>query len=74
MREDLAFLRNELAARAEEIRRRDHIIAGLVERLPELPAGGDGPTTHHSAPGAAERAERAPDPSSPWWRFWERWR
>jgi hypothetical protein len=36
---DIAFLRSELEARTEEIRRRDHIIAGFIERLPELPAG-----------------------------------
>src|SRR5215216_4046758 len=36
---DIAILRSELEARTEEIRRRDHIIAGFIERLPELPAG-----------------------------------
>ena len=35
---EVAFLRSELAERTEEIRRRDHIIAGLVERVKELPA------------------------------------
>ena len=38
MREEIAFLRTELTARTEEIRRRDHIIAGLVESLRALPA------------------------------------
>lgn len=38
LRSENAFLRDELAARTEEIRRRDHIIAGFIERLPELPA------------------------------------
>lgn len=35
MRADLDFLRSELDHRTEEIRRRDHIIAGFLERLPE---------------------------------------
>ncbi len=40
---EVAFLRNELESRTEEIRRRDHIIAGLVERVRELPASGNAP-------------------------------
>ena len=72
LREDLAFLRNELTARTEEIRRRDHIIAGLVERLPELPTGEDAPTTQRSATGATERTGAGSDTAAPWWRRW--WR
>jgi hypothetical protein len=37
---DIVFLRSELEARTEEIRRRDHIIAGLVGRVRALPVGG----------------------------------
>lgn len=44
LREEVAYLRGmietrdrELETRAEELRRKDHIIAGLVERIPELP-------------------------------------
>jgi hypothetical protein len=36
---EVDFLRSELAGRTEEIRRRDHIIAGLVESVRALPAG-----------------------------------
>jgi hypothetical protein len=36
---EVDFLRAELSDRTEEIRRRDHIIAGLVESLRALPAG-----------------------------------
>jgi hypothetical protein len=36
---EVDFLRSELAGRTEEIRRRDHIIAGLVESIRALPAG-----------------------------------
>jgi predicted ArsR family transcriptional regulator len=46
LRSENRFLRDELANRSEEIRRRDHIIAGLVERVRELPAG---ETTQHAA-------------------------
>jgi hypothetical protein len=79
--DEVAFLRAELAERSdalrrreelhgEEIRRRDHIIAGLVERLPpqleapqtaaEEPEGTDSPST-----GAAP--QQAPERRS-WWR------
>ena len=34
---EVTFLRSELADRTEEIRRRDHIIAGLVEQIRALP-------------------------------------
>jgi hypothetical protein len=36
---EVEFLRSELSDRTEEIRRRDHIIAGLVESMRALPAG-----------------------------------
>lgn len=35
---EVAFLRSELVTRNEELRRKDHIIAALTERIPELPA------------------------------------
>jgi hypothetical protein len=38
LQEEITFLRSELTARTEEIPRRDHIIAGPVERVRELPA------------------------------------
>ena len=72
MREDLAFLRNELTARSEELRRKDHIIAGFIERLPELPAGEDAPRTQPEGPGAPAGAETAQQRSPSWWRRW--WR
>ena len=71
LRDEVAFLRAELADRSdalrrreelhgEEIRRRDHIIAGLVERVPalEAPRGArDAPQTAAEAP---DRAEESP--------------
>jgi len=45
LRSEISFLRDELSSRRteierrdEEIRRRDYIIAGLTERIPQLPA------------------------------------
>ena len=34
---DVSYLRQELSARSEELRRKDYIIADLSRRLPELP-------------------------------------
>ena len=86
--DEVAFLRTELAERSdalrrrevlhgEEIRRRDHIIAGLVERIPELGPARESRNGHETATeapkgaaeprpatgGAQEGAERRS-----WWR------
>ncbi|MDP9474810.1 MAG: hypothetical protein M3R38_03820 [Actinomycetota bacterium] len=85
--DEVAFLRAELAERSEalrrreelhgeEVRRRDHIIAGLVERVPalEAPRGPrDAPETPSEGP---DRGEPRPDDGGPqegserrsWWR------
>lgn len=42
LHDEIVFLRQELAARTEENRRKDHIIAGLTQRIPELPSGNTG--------------------------------
>ena len=67
-----ARLWEELAERAEEIRRRDHIIAGLVQRVPELPSGQDAPATHQNRPGATEPTRSASDALMLRWRRWLR--
>ncbi len=87
--DEVAFLRAELAERSEalrrreelhgeEIRRRDHIIAGLVERIPELgpaQAPRDAPKTAAEDAGgveprpATEGPQEAPERRS-WWRRW----
>jgi hypothetical protein len=72
----IAQLQSEVEAWREESRRKDHIIAGLVERLPpqiEAPS-----ETRESPTATAEEPERAePRPSTtgpqepislPWWR------
>ena len=51
-----ARLWEALAARTEEVRRKDHIIAGLVQRVPGLPAGTDAARARQDAPHEAEPA------------------
>ena len=41
--EQVAYLKAQLDIRTEELRRKDHIIAGLVERVPELEAPVESP-------------------------------
>ena len=68
--DEVAFLRAELAERSEalrrreelhgeEIRRRDHIIAGLVERIPEL---GPAQAPRNGHEGGAEEPEGHAEP------------
>src|ERR671932_1694677 len=48
LEDQVSFLRSELVTRNEELRRKDHIIAALTERIPELEAPReprDGPET-----------------------------
>ena len=83
MRDEITFLRSELAARntematrSEALRRAHHLIAALTERLPELPVGQtvqDAARTHTVAPQRDEtgRVESAlPEPV--WRRWWRR--
>ncbi len=65
LRAEVDFLRAELTARSEELRRKDHIVAGFIGRLPELAPVGDAPAAQPGAPGATERPER---PSPIAWR------
>ena len=77
LEEQVSFLRAELITRNEELRRKDHIIAALTERIPELPA----PATFSqepregTEPGSEEHSTHAPteEPVHPverpsWWR------
>ena len=75
LRDEVAFLRRELETRDEEIRRRDHIIAGLVQRIPELsPGAAESPESHESPrdePQDLGYVYRVPEaPGRPWWKFW----
>lgn len=73
LKEEVAFLRRELEARGEEIRRRDHIIAGLTSRLPALPAA-TGAATETPAPVPEMATEPLAVAGLPprTWRFWRR--
>jgi len=65
-------LRSENEYLREESRRKDHIIAGLVERIPELEA--PAPPEPREAPESASEAGDGDDTHEaerrPWWRRW----
>jgi hypothetical protein len=66
LREQLMFLRAELVTRNEELRRKDHIIAALAERIPELEAAReprDGPDPGSEASGKSEGRADVEKPS-----------
>jgi len=77
---EVSFLRAELAGRAEETRRLHHLLAGALERMPELSATiGTSPQDAHTAPvrndaatKASETQLRAQDAQESTWRRW--WR
>jgi excisionase family DNA binding protein len=72
LRDRVAFLERQLEDRSEEIRRRDHIIAALTERIPPAIEAPD-----HQKNVAEEPAKATPpgadgprerDSQRPWWR------
>jgi hypothetical protein len=80
LEEQVSFLRAELVTRNEELRRKDHIIAALTERIPELPAPA---SSSQEAPGAPEtvsegasrsgvppegQSQQKPTERRSWWR------
>ena len=79
--EQISFLRAELVTRNEELRRKDHIIAALTERIPELPAPAvpsqesressetppEEPANAHAPPEAPGTAAE-PQRERSWWR------
>jgi predicted ArsR family transcriptional regulator len=70
--DEIRFLREELAIRNEELRRKDHIIAALTERIPEIeapPEQRESPeTTSEEAEGEANKVPE--EERRPWWRRW----
>ena len=71
LEDQVSFLRAELVTRNEELRRKDHLLAALTERIPELeapPEPSEAPQT--ATKGAARGEKKAPlgvqKPS--WWR------
>jgi excisionase family DNA binding protein len=74
---EIRFLRAELEDRTEELRRKDHIIAGLVQRIPELPSGApESPVSRESPRDESQDlggVYRVPEAvQRPWWAFWRR--
>jgi hypothetical protein len=74
-----ARLWTELETRAEELRRKDHIIAGLVQRIPELSASSDAQEASQVDENPPHDAQdlgyvyRPPEPSRRhWWKLWRR--
>lgn len=67
LEEQNRLLKQELADWKEEARRKDHIIAGLVSRIPELEAA---PEERESAAAAQEETQQEEEPRrrSSWWR------
>jgi hypothetical protein len=76
--DEIVYLRQVIATRDEEIRRRDHLLAGLIERLPALPETvpeppvREAPVASNPAPGAAKTADVRHDARRPGPAFWER--
>jgi hypothetical protein len=71
-----------LAARTEENRRKDHIVAGLIERLPALAAGGEIDPVRDAAVAANKGAgatktvnlgKNAATPAASPWSWFLRW-
>ncbi len=58
LRDRVSQLTNILTTRDEELRRKDHLLAAALERIPALEAPQD-------APGATETATVAPDSAEP---------
>lgn len=64
MSAEIEYLRDTIARRDEEIRRRDHLLAAALERIPALESP---PETSESPVRASEEASDTPSPPS-WWR------
>ena len=69
MRDQIDYLRGQLEVWQEEARRKDHIIAALTERIPELEA----PPEARESPDTASEGADGREPSEPvsqrsWWR------
>jgi hypothetical protein len=79
LRDRVAFLERQLEDRVEEIRRRDHIIAALTERIPPAIEAPDHERPKKARESSAEEQTRVNRPSGaagpreegslrPWWR------
>jgi hypothetical protein len=64
----IEFLRSELAAWQEEARRKDHIIAALTQRIPELEPAPDPREASETASGGPAKGDVPEEERQPWWR------
>jgi hypothetical protein len=78
LRDQVAYLREMLTTRDEEIRRRDVIISQLTDRIPAIEAPPseppESPTAATEQPGRVEpqaqvEGQQTPD-TRPWWQRW----
>ena len=73
LRQHNEFLRRELEVWQEEARRKDHIIAALTERIPELEPATEAPESPVSSSGSTDKGAAPPEQEEPsqrrsWWR------
>lgn len=76
LQDQVEYLRGQLDIRTEELRRKDHIIAALTDRIPELEAPREQPESTQQAQDNAQEPEQEPgrvedlgEPESrSWWR------
>jgi excisionase family DNA binding protein len=74
LKDRIRFLESELEDRKEEARRKDHLLAAALERIPELEAPtepSESPESVGEGPGSAQGREEPQETiSRPWWRRW----
>jgi hypothetical protein len=71
MQEQVGYLKTVIQVRDEELRRKDHIIAALTERIPELEPARDVRESPVNASEDEDKAETPPDDTGdyrPWWK------
>ena len=69
LRARVAFLETELRTRTEENRRKDHLLAAALERIPAIEAP-ESPETPSDSAGDTVTPSEAETPAEPWWRRW----
>jgi hypothetical protein len=68
LEDQVAYLRQQLAMHKEESRRKDHLLAAALERIPAIEAPQaetEGPAKHRPA---TEDAQEGAERRSSWWR------
>jgi hypothetical protein len=74
LREQVSYLKETVAKRDEEIRRRDHLLAAALERIPAIEAPPDTPSDSRESPVTDDEgrvdSEAPPEQEKPvsWWR------